>query len=241
MIRAFRTAIGGWLYYSRTETGKQYPIHCRKRAAEAAEEVTLDLNALAEGHAFLALGAYAVSDDGRWLAYSVDYTGFREYTLCVKDLVAGELQAERIDKVSSVAWAADSATIFYVLEDAAKRPYRLLRHRLGAPVAEDPLLYEEADELFRLGVWRSRSRSSAVRRQRQLHRDGIPLPVGRRARPAPGVCCWRGEKDHEYSVDHGVGPARRRLLHPHQRRWPAQLPPGGGAGGRSAAPSAGRS
>ena len=67
---------GGWLYYSRTETGKQYSIQCRKRTAEAPEEVTLDLNALAEGHAFLALGAYAVSDDGRWLAYSVDYTGF---------------------------------------------------------------------------------------------------------------------------------------------------------------------
>ena len=198
---------GGWLYYSRTETGKQYPIHCRKRAAEAAEEVTLDLNALAEGHAFLALGAYAVSDDGRWLAYSVDYTGFREYTLCVKDLVSGELQAERIDKVSSVAWAADSATIFYVLEDAAKRPYRLLRHRLGAPVAEDPLLYEEADELFRLGVWRSRSRSllfagSAAASPRRRYRYlSAGEPTG----------AWRlllaRQKDHEYSVDHGVGPA----------------------------------
>src|SRR5262245_61377845 len=83
---------GGWLYYSRTETGKQYPIHCRKRTDDAAEEVTLDLNQLAEGHAFLALGAYAISDDGRWLAYSVDYTGFREYTLFVKDLLTGELQ-----------------------------------------------------------------------------------------------------------------------------------------------------
>src|SRR5262249_983194 len=101
-------AFGGGLYYSRTETGKQYSIHCRERAAEAVEEVTLDLNQLAEGHAFLALGAYAISDDGRWLAYSVDYTGFREYTLFVKDLLTGELSGERIERVSSVAWAADS-------------------------------------------------------------------------------------------------------------------------------------
>ncbi len=197
---------GGWLYYSRTETGKQYPIHCRKRAAEAAEEVTLDLNALAEGHAFLALGAYAVSDDGRWLAYSVDYTGFREYTLCVKDLVSGELQAERIDKVSSVAWAADSATIFYVLEDAAKRPYRLLRHRLGAPVADDPLLYEEADELFRLGVWRSRSRSLLFAAS-----GSFTATEYRYLSAGEPTGTWNlllaRQKDHEYSVDHGVGPA----------------------------------
>jgi oligopeptidase B len=198
-------AYGGWLYYSRTETGKQYPIHCRKRTADAAEEITLDLNQLAEGHAFLALGAYAVSDDGRWLAYSVDYTGFREYTLFVKDLLTGELQAERIDKVSSVTWAADSATIFYVLEDAAKRPYRLMRHRLGTPPADDALLYEEGDELFRLGVWRSRSRGFL------FAASGSFTATEYRYLSAsdPGGA-WRlllgRQKDHEYSVDHGAGP-----------------------------------
>jgi len=88
---------GGWLYYSRTETGKQYSIHCRKRAPDGPEEITLNLNVLAEGHEFLSLGAYAVSDDGRWLAYSLDFTGFRDYTLFVKDLVTGELAADRIE------------------------------------------------------------------------------------------------------------------------------------------------
>src|SRR5207237_4406919 len=73
---------GEHLYYSRTEKGKQYPIHCRKAATvDAPEEITLDLNRLVEGHEFLALGAYAVSDDGRRLAYSLDFTGFRDYTL----------------------------------------------------------------------------------------------------------------------------------------------------------------
>src|SRR4029077_20237897 len=123
----------------------------------------------------------------------------------VKDLLSGELQAERIDKVSSVAWAADSATIFYVLEDAAKRPYRLLRDRLGAPVAEDPLLYEEADELFRLGVWRSRSRSLL------FAASGSFTATEYRYLSAsePGGTCrllLAREKDHEYSVDHGAGP-----------------------------------
>ena len=196
---------GGWLYYARTETGKQYSIHCRRRPPDGPEEVTLDLNALAEGHEFLALGAYAVSDDGRRLAYTLDFTGFRDYTLYVKDLVTGELAPERIDKVSSVAWATDSTTMFYVLEDEAKRPYRLWRHRLGAPGADDALLYEESDALFRLGVWRSRSRAllfagSGSFTTTEIRWLSAGEPTGD----------WRlvlaREKEHEYSVDHGVGP-----------------------------------
>src|SRR5439155_1184229 len=121
------------------------------------EEILLDLNALAVGHPFLALGAYAVNDDADRLAYTLDYTGFREYTLFVKHLTTGELEPDRIEKVSTVAWSARPGTLLYVSEDAAKRPYRLWRHRLGD--ASDDLIFEEADELFRVHVWRSRSRA----------------------------------------------------------------------------------
>ncbi|HET7340668.1 MAG TPA: S9 family peptidase [Methylomirabilota bacterium] len=194
---------GGWLYYSRTETGKQYPIHCRKRAADAPEHVTLDLNALAVGHPFLSLGVYAVSDDGRWLAYTADFTGSRDYTLFVKDLTTGALAPDRIEKVSSLAWAADSATLFYVAEDDAKRPYRLWRHTLGAPVAGDTFLYEEADALFRLGVWRSRSRALLFAGSGSFTTTEIRwLPA------AEPTATWHlilpRQHEHEYSVDHGV-------------------------------------
>jgi oligopeptidase B len=196
---------GGWLYYSRTETGKQYAIHCRTRGADGPEEITLDLNALAEGHEFLALGAYAVSDDGRWLAYTLDFTGFRDYTLFVKDLVTGGLSSERIDNVSSVAWAADSTTLFYVLEDPAKRPFRLWRHRLGAPVTGDVLLYEETDALFRLGVWRSRSRALLFAAVGSFTTTEVRwLPAGEPT--GAWTLVLAREKDHEYSVDHGLGP-----------------------------------
>src|SRR5438876_985373 len=144
---------GAYVYYSRTETGKQYPIHCRRRDVPGApEEITLDLNRMAEGHAFLSLGVYTVSDDGRLLAYSVDFTGFRDYTLHVKDLETGAVLADRVEKVSSAAWSADNSILFYVTEDEAKRPYRLWRHRLGA--AADDLLLEETDGLIRLRVLR---------------------------------------------------------------------------------------
>src|SRR5215813_5951399 len=193
---------GRHVYYSRTETGKQYPIYCRRRDEPGApEEITLDLNRMAEGHAFLSLGLYTVSDDARLLAYSVDFTGFRDYTLHIKDLTTGEVLADRIEKVSSAAWSADNAILFYVTEDEAKRPFRLWRHRLGA--AADDLLLEEGDELFRLGVFRSRSRRVLLVGARSFTSGDyrwLPAdePFGQ----------WRmiqpREKDHEYDVDHGM-------------------------------------
>jgi oligopeptidase B len=113
---------GRYWYYARTEEGKQYPILARKLGAlTSAEEVVLDLNVLARDHAYFAVNAFAVSDDGTLLAYSVDTTGFREYTLHVKDLRRDANGPESIEKVSSVAWAADGKTLFYVTDDEAKR------------------------------------------------------------------------------------------------------------------------
>src|SRR5688572_988628 len=194
---------GGHYYYARTEKGKQYPIYCRKRGSlDAPEEITLDLNALAMGLPFLALGMYSVSDDGDLLAYTIDTTGFREYTFHVKDLRTGVVLPDRIERVSSIAWAADSATLFYVTEDDAKRAYRLWRHRLGE--RDDALLWEEDDELFRLGVWRSRSRALVLCASRSF------TTTEHRYLPADRVDGqWQTilarEKDHEYEVDHGVG------------------------------------
>jgi oligopeptidase B len=192
---------GAYFYYSRTETGKQYPILCRKAGSvEAPEAVILDLNRLAEGHPFLALGASTVSDDGRRLAYTVDVTGFREYTLSVKDLETGALAPDRVDKVSSVAWTADGETLFYVTEDATKRPFRLHRHRLGATV--DDLVYEETDPLFHLYVERARSRAylfaiSASFTTTEVRYLEASAPAG------PWRLFLPREHDHEYHVDHG--------------------------------------
>ena len=194
----------GYHYYSRTEKGKQYPIYCRKAGSlDAPEQVMLDLNQLAEGHPFLALGAASVSDDGRLLAYTTDLTGFRDHTLHVKDLDTGALLPDRVEKVSAVAWAADNQTLFYVTEDEAKRPYRLHRHRLGVAVAD--LLLEEPDALFRFHVGRSRSLAylflvsgSFTSTEVRYLRAGEPGGAWRMVLPR--------ETDHEYQVDHGAGP-----------------------------------
>src|SRR5882724_1345239 len=148
----------GYLYFTRTEEGKQYALHCRRRDAEgAAEERLLDLNLLAEGHSFLGLESFEVSEDNRLLAYSTDTTGFRQYVLQIKDLRTGATFPERFERVTSVAWASDNRTLFYTVEDeTTKRSHRLYRHVLGA-TEPDPLIYEETDERFRIEVERARS------------------------------------------------------------------------------------
>lgn len=192
---------GGYFYYSRTEDGKQYRIYCRKAGSpDAAEEIILDVNALAEGERFMRLGEFQVSDDGNLLAYSTDNTGFREYTLHVKNLGTGEIGPERIGKAKSVAWAADNRTLFYTVDDDAKRPYRLYRHRLGA--SDDDLLYEEKDERFRIFVERSRSMKYIFLECASLTTSEFRhLPAG-----TPGgkfTLIAPREQKHEYQVDHG--------------------------------------
>jgi oligopeptidase B len=153
---------GDYLYYSRTEAGKQYPIRCRKKGTvDSPEEIVLDVNKLAEGQMFMAVGAYEVSDDSNLLAYSTDNTGFREYTLAVKDLRSGKLLSDHIEKTGSVVWANDNKTVFYTVEDAAKRHYRLYRHTVGSAGADD-LVYEEKDERFRVEAFKTRSKGYII-------------------------------------------------------------------------------
>jgi oligopeptidase B len=154
---------GDYFYYSRTEAGKQYPIRCRKKGSmDAPEEVVLDLNELGKGQAFISLGAYEVSDDGNLLSYTTDNTGFRQYTLSVKDLRTGKILSEHAERVGSVAWANDNKTIFYTVEDpVTKRQYQLYRHTLSSTSSDD-LIYEEKDERFETYVGKTRSRAFLI-------------------------------------------------------------------------------
>jgi oligopeptidase B len=154
---------GGWWYRSRTATGEQYARHVRRRAVgperrydpSGSDETLLDLNALAHGQSFLRLGVAAISPDAQRLAYTVDLTGGRDYTLHLKDLASGETDAWSMPEVASATWGADSRSLYYVTMDEAKRANRLWRHIVGSPGA-DTLLHEEPDELFDLSVARTR-------------------------------------------------------------------------------------
>jgi oligopeptidase B len=150
------TRNNGYFYYSRTETGKQYPIYCRKKGSlDATEEVYLDVNELAKGQKFLSAMPLGASDDNKLLAFMTDTTGFREYYLSIKDLSTGKLIEDKLSKVAAFSWSGDAKTVFYVTEDTAKRPHKLYRHTLGDPKEKDVLVYEEKDELYRLNISRT--------------------------------------------------------------------------------------
>ncbi len=150
----------GWLYYIRTEEGQQYPIVCRRRdVAGALEEIVLDQNARAAGHDFYRAAGLTVSPDQRRLAWGEDTSGSEVFVIHVKDLETGALLSEAIPGTSgNVAWAADSSTLLYVTLDAAHRPSRVWRHRVGTK-DPDPLVFEEPDQAFWVGVELSKSRA----------------------------------------------------------------------------------
>lgn len=195
---------GNHFYYSRTVQGLQYPIYARKQGStQAKEEITLDLNEMAKGLKYLGLGAYAVSDDGNYLAYSTDTTGYRQYTLQIKDLRTGQLLPEKIERVGSVIWATDNKTLFYSTEDAVtKRSDKFFRHVIGTD--QSVQIFEDKDELF--DVYGSRSRDKAMIFIASGSKTSTEYHYIPAAKPTetPKVILPR-ETDHEYSVDHRGG------------------------------------
>lgn len=148
----------GWYYYSRTVEGKQYSIYCRRKGSMSArEQVILDVNELAVGQKFMALGGLAVSDDSAWLAYSTDRDGHRDYEFQLRRLSDGKLEPTPIGKVASFVVGQDSKTIFYTTENEAKRDYRVWRYTMGEK--EPVMLHEEKDELFDAKLDRASDRS----------------------------------------------------------------------------------
>ena len=190
----------GWLWYTRTVEGKQYPLYARKRDASAAEEIVLDLNEMAKGQTFMSLGAYVPNDDASLLAYSIDSTGYRQYGLRIRNLRTGAALPVEAARVTSVAWAADGRTLFYAVEHpVTKRSYQLYRHVVGSTRHE--LVHEEKDERFSVGVGRTRSRDWLVMNLGSLTTNEVRVlaasqPTGEWKLIAPR------RQDREYYVDH---------------------------------------
>jgi oligopeptidase B len=220
----------GWWYYARTVEGKQYAINCRRAVRPDdsgppmtedggpldGEEILLDGNELAGDNPFFSIGAFDVSPDGRLLAYSIDLDGDERYTMRFKDLVTGEVARDEIpDTFYGSAWSADGSALFYITVDDAWRPYRVWRHMIGTPAAEDVIVYEETDEKFGVGVGLSRSEryvmiGSSSKLTSEIRLLDASRPTGEFTIVAPrrtGV---------EYDVEHQIlpdGTERLLILH----------------------------
>ena len=192
---------GKYLYYTRTEQGKQYPINCRKKGSpDAQEEVVLDRNEMAKGLKFFSVGTFVPSDDGNLLAFSTDTTGYRQYKLQIKDLRTGQMLPETFERAGNVAWATDNKTIFFTTEDAVtKRSDKFFRHVLGSDKTD--LVFEEKDELFDIGTFRSRDAAVILLgSESKTSTEWRYLPAGSPTADLKTISAR--EADHEYSVDH---------------------------------------
>ena len=192
---------GEYLYYSRTEEGKQYGISCRRKGSmDAPEQVLLDPNELGKTHKFVGIGSFVVSDDANLLAYTVDFSGFRQYALQVKDLRTGRTLPDTAERVTSVEFAADNKTLFYVTEDAVtKRSDKLWRHVLGAKVYDE--VYNEKDELFDIDI--SKTRDKKILALNIESKDTAECLYLRAQRPQdPFAVFLPREKGHRYYIDH---------------------------------------
>jgi len=194
----------GYFYYTRYEKGKEYAIHCRKKESlDGEEEILLDENVLAKGHDYFAVGGMDVSPDNQWMSYGVDLVSRRIYTIYFKNLVTGDVLKETIpNSTGSVAWANDNKTVFYTSKnEVTLLPEKIWRHKVGTDSAKDELVYEEKDESFYNGVYRSKSgefiiiwNSSTL--VNDYHILSANDPDGEFNNFSP-----RGT-EHEYSIDH---------------------------------------
>ncbi|CAN5905241.1 S9 family peptidase [soil metagenome] len=201
---------GAWWYHQRSEEGRSYPIHCRRaddgtgRAPQegAADQVVLDLNALTAEGEYLGLGVLDVSPDGNWLAYALDRAGDERHRLRFRDLRSGEESAETVPEVAyGFAWAADSATCWYTVQDEASRPHRVLRHVIGTEAADDLEVFRDDDERFHLHVAPSRSGRVGVISASSAVTSECWLLDAESPKAEPRVVARR-EQDVEYSVAH---------------------------------------
>ncbi|PCE14713.1 protease 2 [Microbacterium sp. SZ1] len=223
------TRRGDWWYYSRSEEGAQYGIHCRTAAVAddwtppvlepgvpvPGEVVLLDGNVKAEGHEFFSLGAFDTSDDATLLLWSTDFEGDELYTVHVRDLRTGEVLADEIPDTGSAFFTPDGTGIVYTTRDDAWRPDTLWLHRLGTPLADDVRLFHEPDEKFWLGAGITRSRrylviavGSSITSEEHLVDLAGDLT-------APPRVVWPRREGVEYSLDHAVvdGEDRLYILH----------------------------
>ncbi|GHD69151.1 oligopeptidase B [Luteimonas padinae] len=211
----------GWWYYSRYETGKDYPVHARRKDAEglgaaevmrlneagdfAAEQVLLDVNAMAEGKDYFSVGVYETSPDNRILAWADDSVGRRQYTIRFRNLETGEVYPEAIPGLSAdMVWADDNRTLFYVENDPETLlTVRVKKHVLGTPVADDVLVYEEKDDSFYIGLSRTRDdRFICIGVESTVSSELRCTPA---ANPGDFTVLAPRERDVEYDADHFDG------------------------------------
>ena len=194
----------GYWYYNRYEEGQEYPIYCRKKGSlDAKEEILLNVNDMAKGHAYYQISGVSVSEDNNLLVYAEDSVSRRRYTVYVKDLRTGKIIDTPVPNTEGYAvWANDNKTLFYTRKDSVTLRSRwIMKHTLGADPLKDNSVFEETDDTYYIGVYKSKSKKYVVIYSNSTTTDGYQIleannPNGKFREFTPR------EKNHKYSIDH---------------------------------------
>jgi oligopeptidase B len=193
----------GYFYYTRMESGKNYPVHCRKKGSlDAPEQILLDGNKEAEGHKYFS-AEIQVGPANNLIAYAADTVGRRFYNIRFRNLERGVDLPDVIRNVtSSMAWANDNRTLFYTRQDPQTlRAYQVYRHVLGTDAAKDQLVFEEDDNTFNAFVFKTKSKKYIIIGSTQTLSSEYRFLDADRPNGEFSLIEAR-KRDHEYSVDH---------------------------------------
>lgn len=195
--------VNGYSYYTRFEEGQDYPLICRKKIGSETEQIMLNGPEMGKDESYFSIGGTSVSENNNLLAYSVDLVSRRQYTIHIKNLATGEVLSDKIENTSGgITWANDNQTIFYTKNDPVTlRSNQIYSHKIGTPVTEDKLVFEEKDETFSCGVFKTKSRAYIMIVSQQTLSTEYRFLDANNPNGAWKIIQPR-ERDLEYSVDH---------------------------------------
>jgi oligopeptidase B len=155
----------GYSYYVKFEEGKEYPIFCRKELSQnnSTENIFLDGNEMAKGHAYFQIGGWEFSTNNKLLAFSIDTVSRRKYDIHFKNIESNKPYDEIITNTTgNIVWANDNKSVYYQVKDETLRSYRIYKHIVGNSVESDKLIYEEKDATFSVSVYKTKSEKYIV-------------------------------------------------------------------------------
>ena len=194
----------GYYYYNKYTQGKEYPVYFRRKGSlDGVEELLLDVNKIAEGKSYCSVTGLSVSSDNKILAYGVDFVSRRNYTINFFDLTTGRLLPDKVEKsTGQTIWAADNKTVFYTTKDPETlRSDKVWRHKLGAAVDKDALVYNETDKIFSVSLSKTKSKKYIfINSSQTLTTESRYIDA---SKPDSDFKVFSPRKvNHEYSIDH---------------------------------------
>ena len=142
-------------YWTKTTAEGNYSIKLRKKinSNEIEEIWNGDKEKEKLKTEYFGIGDLEVSNNDRYLGYSLDLKGSEYFTIYIRDIASGKLVTEKIEETSgSITFSLDDKYFFYSKLDEFHRPRKIFRHKLGTKTKDDELIFEEKSDAFTVGI-----------------------------------------------------------------------------------------